>query len=57
MPTEQAIDAKIETGRALCLHCGRHRLSTVLIKLGSIHVRICEKCFADLIAKLTALTY
>ena len=57
MPDEQVVDAKIETGRALCLHCGRHRLSTVVIKLGSISVRICEKCFADLIAKLTALTY
>ena len=51
------IQVTIESGRALCLNCGRHRLTTIIISFGLITIRICERCFADLLDKLEKVTY
>ena len=51
------ISVTIESGKALCLNCGRVRVTTVVLAFGSISVRICERCFAELVEKMNAVTY
>lgn len=51
------ISVTIESGKALCLNCGRERQTTVVLTFGSISVRICERCFADLLEQMGKITY